>query len=135
MLRFAHHHETVPFVNRLPVFVTLSAAAVVLLPRPGLAAEQGVPAFPIPETPLTLRAEATPRRFIAAHGRRGMLIGYDAQSLEGWIYPFRIFHDFRVGLRPVNSSAVLPGAALIRDEVTNPESVTRVYSAQNFTVR
>ncbi len=84
---------------------------------------------------MTLREEATSRRFIAAHGRRGMLVGYAAESLEGWIYPFQLFHDFRVGFRAGDSSDVVPGSALIREVLVNPESVTRVYSGQNFTVR
>lgn len=100
-----------------------------------VAAEASFPAFPIPETALTLRAEATARRFIAAHGRRGMIVGYAAASLEGWVYPFRIFHNFRVGFRPEGTSDVLPGSALIREVSVNPESATRVYSAQNFTVK
>lgn len=97
--------------------------------------EPAFASFPMAETPLTLRAEATSRRFIAAHGRRGMVVGYTAESLEGWIYPFRIFHDFRVGFRADESSEVVPGSALVRQVLVNPESVTRVYSAQNFTVK
>jgi len=99
------------------------------------AEDEGVAGFRIPETSLTLRAEGTARRFVAAHGRRGMVVGYAAESLEGWIYPFRIFHDYRVGFRTEGSSEVLPGAALVRDVIVNPQSVTRVYSGQNFTVR
>ncbi len=116
--------------------VRLFQCAVALaLPLPGIADEPGYPGFPISETALTLRAEATARRFISAHGRRGMVVGYAAEALEGWIYPFRIFHDFRVGFRAEGASDVLPGSALIRDLVVNPESVTRTYSAQSFTVK
>lgn len=97
--------------------------------------EPAFASFSMAETPLTLRAEATSRRFIAAHGRRGMVVGYAAESLEGWIYPFRIFHDFRVGFRADGSSEVVPGSALVRQVLVNPESVTRVYSGENFTVR
>jgi len=93
------------------------------------------PSFPIPVTPLTLRTEASPRHFIAAHGRHGMIVGYAGESLEGWIYPFRIFHDYRVGFRLHDSSGVIPGEAAVREVIVNPESVTRVYSGQNFTVR
>ncbi len=91
--------------------------------------------FAVAETPWTLRAEATPRRFVAAHGRRGMVVGYAAESLEGWVYPFRIFHNYRVSFRPEGSSAAVPGSALVRDVTVNPESVRRVYSDQNFTVK
>lgn len=64
-----------------------------------------------------------------------MIVGYAGKSLEGWIYPFRIFHDYRVGLRLQDSTGVIPGEAAVREVIVNPESVTRVYSGQNFTVR
>lgn len=104
-----------------------------LTPVPGRGAGSGFPAFPIPDTALTLRAEATSRRFVSAHGRRGMVVGYAAESLEGWIYPFRIFHDYRVGFRLNGSREVISGAT--REVVVNPESVTRVYSGGNYSVR
>ncbi len=91
--------------------------------------------FAVPEAPWTLRAEATPRRFIAAHGRRGMIVGYAAESLEGWVYPFRIFHNYRVSFRLEGTSAALMGSALVREVTVNPESVTRIYSGQSFTVK
>ncbi len=131
-------------VSRTPSFQSLSGLfllAVTLASggnqalHSGSPAEAGIPYFPIPSSSLTLRAEATPRRFIAAHGRKGMLVGYACQSLEGWIFPFRIFHDYRVQFRSDDSSAPVPGSALAREVVVNPESVTRVYSGQNFTVR
>ncbi|MGA2608512.1 MAG: GH116 family glycosyl hydrolase [Terriglobia bacterium] len=105
------------------------------LVRPAGAAEAGFPAFAMPETALTLRAEGTPRRFIAAHGRRGLIVGYAAGSLEGWVYPFRILHDYRVGFRPEGSNEAIPGAAAVREVIVNPETVTRVYSGEDFTVR
>ena len=101
----------------------------------GVGAERGYPAFAIRETALTLHAEATRERFIAAHGRRGVIEGYAAESLEGWVYPFRLFHDYRIGFRPQGSAGIIPGGTAAREVIVNPESVTRVYSGQNFTVR
>jgi glycogen debranching enzyme len=101
----------------------------------GLGAEPGFSSFPVSETAVTLHGEATSRRFIAAHGRRGMMVGYAAESIEGWIYPFRIFHDYRAGFRLGDSSEAIPGSAAVREVIVNPESVTRVYSTQSFTVR
>ena len=108
---------------------------LMLTPLPAVAAEAGYASLPVTETPLTLRAEATARRFIAAHGRRGMVVGYAAESLEGWVYPFRIFHDCRVSFRADGASNAIAGSALVREVVVNPESVTRIYSGQNFTVK
>jgi hypothetical protein len=98
-------------------------------------AEAGYDSLRVAETPLTLRAEATARRFVAAHGHRGMVVGYAAESLEGWIYPFRIFHDYQLSFRTEGASNIIPGSALVRDVLINPESVTRIYSGRNFTVK
>ncbi len=113
------------------IFAVFAAA----LPDMAVSAPSGMTAFPLSETELTLRAEATSRRFIAAHGQRGMLTGYAAEGLEGWIYPFRIFHDLRVSFRLEGESQNVSGSAVIREIIVNPESVTRIYSAQNYTVR
>jgi glycogen debranching enzyme len=115
--------------------IAYSALALTLAQAAGARAEPGYPAFAIRETALTLHAEATARRFIAAHGRRGMIAGYSAESLEGWVYPFRIFHDYRIGFRPQGSAGIVPGETAAREVIVKPESVTRVYSGQNFTVR
>ena len=115
----------------LGIFFGLSVAFA----RPAEAVEAGYPAFPMPETALTLRAEATPRRFAAAHGRRGLIAGYATGLLEGWVYPFRILHDYRVGFRSEGSNEIIPGAALAREVIVNPEAVTRIYSGEDFTVR
>ena|SRR5436190_23159125 len=112
-----------------------SALALMLTQAAGAAAESGYSQFAIRETAVTLRAEATSRRFIAAHGRRGIIAGYAAESLEGWVYPFRIFHDYRIGFRLESSSSVIPGGAAVCEVMVNPESVTRVYAGQNFTAR
>ena len=121
--------------RNVPAVLASVAVALMTLQVAGFGAEAGYPAFPIAETPLTLRAEATPRRFMAAHGRRALIEGYAAESLEGWIYPFRIFHDYRIAFRPPGSISVIPGRTTVREVIVNPESVTRVYSGQNFTVR
>ncbi len=95
----------------------------------------GTGVLTVPETAMTLRAAATSRRFIAAHGRRATLVGYAAEGLEGWIYPFRIFHDLRLGFRREGEDDVIPGSACVREIMVNPDSVTLVYSGQDFTVR
>lgn len=112
-----------------------AAALVLLCQAMGFCVEPGIPAFPLSASPLTLRAEATSRRFISAHGRRAMVVGYAAESLEGWVYPFRIFHNFQVSFRTEESSVAVPGSALIREVWVNSESVTRVYSAETYTVK
>ena len=121
------------FQSRLVLACAVSA--LTLVPVAGFPQGSNSPVFAIPETALTLHTEATARRFVAAHGRRGLIAGYAGESLEGWVYPFRIFHGYRIGFRLDGSNDVIPGEAAVREVIANPESVTRVYSGQNFTVR
>ena len=125
------HPSSLPWVCQIAGCAALLAATGL----PHASAEGGYESFSVAESALTLRAEATARRFISAHGRRAMMIGYAAEGLEGWVFPFRIFHDYRVGFRTGDSTDVVPGSALVRDVRVNPESVTRVYSGQEFTAR
>lgn len=104
---------------------------ITFLPQRIAAAEAGYRGFSVSQTALTLRSTENSRRFIAAHGRRGMVVGYAGESIEGWIYPFRIFHDYRTTFQVQGSSESIP----LTEIVVNPESVTRVYSGRGFTVR
>jgi glycogen debranching enzyme len=83
---------------------------------------------------LNIDTEAVaPKRFLAAKGHKALLEGYGSQSLEGWIYPFQIFDNFRVSFEK-NSGGRIPGASLLRRIIYHPQSLTRVYAAQDFTV-
>ncbi|MBV9306841.1 MAG: hypothetical protein JOZ45_11910 [Acidobacteriaceae bacterium] len=83
---------------------------------------------------LTIDTEAVaPKRFLAAKGRKALLEGYGSQSLEGWIYPFQIFDNFRVFFEK-NSGGRVRGNSLLRRIIYRPQSITRVYAAQDFTV-
>ncbi|HZP00991.1 MAG TPA: GH116 family glycosyl hydrolase [Terriglobia bacterium] len=125
--------STIP--ARLPAAIWRYGLALVLVPWHAVATDAGYASLPVNDTPLTLHAEATARRFAAAHGRRGMIVGYAVEAMEGWVYPFRIFHDYRIGIRPEGASNAISGSALIREVIINPESVTRVYSGQNFSIK
>ncbi len=112
--------------------MTLGSLALGSAPNAG-AGKAGFPSISIPDDPITLHGAVTSQRFIAAHGRRGMIVGYAGESLEGWVYPFRIFRDYRVTFRFAGSSERIPAVA--REVTVNPESVTRVYSSPSLMVR
>lgn len=83
---------------------------------------------------LTIDTDAVaPKRFLAAKGHKALLEGYASQSLEGWIYPFQIFDSFEVSFEK-NGGGRVPGPSLLRRIIYRPQSVTRVYAAQDFTV-
>lgn len=105
---------------RLLALVLLYWLAVILVPRRGFAAEAGYASLPVIETPINLRTEATARRFVAVHGRRGMVVGYAAEALEGWVYPFRIFHSYRVSFQSEDASNAIDGLVFVCEVVVNP---------------
>ena len=79
--------------------------------------------------------DAVQPRFVAAHGERAVLMGYGAQGLEAWGYPFQMLCGLQVGFRPVGTSAETPGQALLRRIDYTPSTVTRVYIGPDYLVR
>jgi glycogen debranching enzyme len=76
-----------------------------------------------------------PMRFVAAHGRRAVVMGYPAAGLEVWGYPFQILADYQVGFTRAGASVELDGRLLLRDISYRPDSVTRTYIGPDFLVR
>ena len=76
-----------------------------------------------------------PRRFVAVHGRRAVIMGYPETGLEVWAYPFQIFSDYRIGFVSQGAASEMDGRRLLRRVIYRPESVTRVYIGPDFIVR
>jgi glycogen debranching enzyme len=75
------------------------------------------------------------RRFLAVHGRRGVLQGYATEGLEFWAYPFQIFSSYRVAFRPSGATTAIDGAEILSRVIYQPDSITRVYIGPNFIAR
>ncbi len=85
---------------------------------------------------LTLGMNAeTPARFIAVHGRRALIQGYAARSLEAWVYPFQILSNYRVAFRPRGATTAIEGQDILSRVDYEPDSVTRIYLGPAFIVR
>ncbi len=79
--------------------------------------------------------DAVQQRFVAAHGERAVIMGYGAQGLEVWGYPFQILSHLQVGFRPVGAAAETDGQALLRRIDYTPGAITRVYIGPDYVVR
>jgi glycogen debranching enzyme len=96
---------------------------------------QSVSSGPTTETRLELNTEAVaPLRFIAAHGRRALIDGYAADSLEIWAYPFQILSDYRVSFLPQGSATPVNCQQILRRITYEPNSITRIYIGSDFIV-
>ena len=74
-------------------------------------------------------------RFVAAHGRRSVMMGYPRQGLEVWAYPLQLISNYRIGFLDNGASSEADAAPLLRRLVYAPDSVTRIYAGPDYVVR
>ncbi len=87
------------------------------------------------QQPLSLSTTAVePARFVAAHGRRALAMGY-AQGLEIWAYPLQLVRDYRVSFVLPGANGPLDGPSLLRKVEYRPEEIIRTYIGPDFLVR
>lgn len=73
-------------------------------------------------------------RFVAVHGRRSVIMGYNSQGLEVWGYPFQILTGYRIGFKPVGTATEIDARSLLRRVDYNSDSITRVYIGPDYIV-
>src|SRR6266850_1070550 len=71
--------------------------------------------------------------FLPVVGMQAGLFGNESGQMEAWVYPLKIFRNFRLTFH-VDGRA-LPGERLVRTLIVRPESATLVYAGDNFSVR
>ena len=76
-----------------------------------------------------------PERFIAAHGRKAIVMGYASSGLELWAYPLQIISRYELGFRPAGDTTETAGSALLRRVTYDPEAIARTYIGPDFIVR
>ncbi len=74
-------------------------------------------------------------RFVAAHGRRGLIEGYADGGLDAWIYPFQIFRGYHVAFLPQGATTPVKGEDIFARVEYEPDSITRVYLGPGFIAR
>jgi glycogen debranching enzyme len=83
----------------------------------------------------TLELSRTVRtwEFLPVVGTRGGVFGNEAGRFEAWVYPLKIFRDFRL-IFHVGDRA-LPAESLARTLTVRPESASILYAGDSFRVR
>jgi len=112
----------------------LGAGRLSLFPAWSVAQEAAKAAPPNAELAIDTEAVA-PLRFIAAHGRRALVAGYAADSLEVWAYPFQIVSGYRVQFRPKGATTPIRGQEILRRVTYEPDAIARTYLGPDFIVR
>jgi glycogen debranching enzyme len=82
---------------------------------------------------LELSRPARPWEFFCATGTRAGLFGNESGNLEAWVYPLKIFRNFRV--RFLTDGRSLPAESLVRTVSVRPESSTIIYAGDTFSVK
>ncbi|HMB83111.1 MAG TPA: hypothetical protein VKI40_03575, partial [Terriglobales bacterium] len=91
------------------------------------AAEQPVPSA------LELSRPVRSWEFLPIVGTRAGLFGSESGQMEAWVYPLKIFRDFRLTFHV--GGRALPAESLVRTLIVHPESATLIYAGDNFSVR
>jgi glycogen debranching enzyme len=90
-------------------------------------------AQPPAHTALELSRPVRTWEFLPIVGTRAGLFGNESGQMEAWVYPLKIFRDFRLTFH-VDGRA-LPAESLVRRLIVHPECATLVYAGDNFSVR
>src|SRR3984957_17365310 len=91
---------------------------------------------PVTPAQLSLQTDSVaPERFVAAHGRKGIVMGYASGGLELWAYPLQLISGYELGFRPAGDTTETAGSLLLRRVAYDTEAITRTYIGSDFLVR
>lgn len=101
------------------------------------AAQQVIPTEGHGNVPQNLAwsTDAVAQRFVAAHGRQALVMGYPRSGLEIWAYPLQLVSDYQISFIPRPGTFTLDGLTLLRRIEYRPEEVIRTYVGPDFVVR
>ena len=75
-----------------------------------------------------------PERFIAAHGRKAIVMGNASTGLEVWAYPLQLIGDYEPAFRAAGDTTETAGSSLLREITYEPAAITRTYIGPDFIV-
>jgi glycogen debranching enzyme len=82
---------------------------------------------------LELSRNARPWEFFCATGTRAGFFGNESGNVEAWVYPLKIFRNFRV--RFLADGRTIPAETQVRTVTVRPESSTITYTGDTFSVK
>jgi glycogen debranching enzyme len=91
---------------------------------------------PVATAQLSFQTDSVaPQRFVAAHGRKAIVMGYASSGLELWAYPLQLITGYELGFRSAGDTTETTGSVLLRRVTYEPEAITRTYIGPDFIVR
>ncbi len=96
---------------------------------------QVVNKFTISSNPIELSRLVKRQVFFDAAGRRAAILGTEDGRFETWVYPMKLFHDFRLSVSIEGGDKDIDLTSFAQRVVARPESFTIVYSHPQFTIR
>jgi glycogen debranching enzyme len=92
--------------------------------------------LPVAAGQLTFQTDSVaPERFVAAHGRKAIVMGYASSGLELWAYPLQLISGYELGFRSAGETNETAGSAVLRRVTYEPEAIIRTYIGRDFIVR
>ncbi|UCF21114.1 MAG: amylo-alpha-1,6-glucosidase, partial [Gemmatimonadota bacterium] len=112
-----------------------ATALVTLLTSPANLPAQRIPRFEIATSPIQLEGTVRPGVYLGGVGREAGFFGFETGDFEAWVWPVKLFHDFRLAFKIPDYSEPIPAERLAARVMVRPEMMTVVYSHATFTVR
>lgn len=100
-----------------------------------VACAQTLAKFPIPANPVELSRTVRRGIYFDAAGRRSAILGVEEGRFEAWVYPMKLFHDFRLTVSIEGGDSDIDLSNYAQRVYQRPESFTIVYSHPQFTIR
>ncbi len=93
------------------------------------------PKFSLPKSGLELERRTQSGSFFDVVGRRAVIVGYENRTMEAWVYPLKVFDEFRLSFKLEGYPLEYDGRDLQVHINVRPEATRFTYSHAAFTVR
>src|SRR5512145_2955421 len=127
-----NHHSV---STALLVIILILSPTAIASGQAGTANGANLTKFPIPTNPIALGRDARRGTYFDAVGRRAAILGVEEGRFESWVYPMKLFHDFRLTVSIEGGDANIDLAGYARSVIARPESFTIAYSHPQFSIR
>jgi hypothetical protein len=113
------------------VLITALLVSLVTLGAAQASSGEGTHSANATSSPLTWEGTLE-HRFLSSVGKRGFLFTIGPEGAEGYLYPFRMFHDLRVTFQIAGREKIIEGRECARTATVTPISITRHYIGNSF---
>ncbi len=114
------------FLNRLTSQLVMLVTCLITL-------SFSSPASPQESPKLQLTRPVHSWEFLCAVGKRAGIFGNESGTVEGWVYPLKLFRNFSITVH--TDGRAIAAANLARSISVQPEAVTILYAGDTFSIR